>query len=324
MNKTEVGLVGAGGIATKLKSRLQALGVEVSFCIRRNHTGPSFQDLLCVHKPKAVFVAIATLDKGEAARDYIKACIDARVPVITCEKGSLAYHAGVLKPHLNQIGFSAAVGGGTMALRYMQMRSLKYVPVEIHAVINGTLNYIWDLMSRGVGLEEACDQARNLGYAEPAKPGASSPLDLVRGEIQDVMMKASVLFNVLFANGNIITPESFGSREFNLDDLRLISNEGSPCRLVVSFSNHPAPQSLPHLLRPFWLNRTDEWSVSGAFIHTGGQQHSYPWLPPGVGNVFHISEGALVEGRYTLDGPGAGDGPTTAAMINDYRMLCPQ
>ncbi len=163
--------------------------------------------------------------------------------------------------------------------------------------------------------------ARDAGYTEPAKLGADSHIDAARGEMNDVFMKAAALGNLLFARHKFINPDSFLRTELTPSIFRKITHEGTPCRLVVSFSNHPAPEVLPYVTKAFELpKKVEGWSIQGAFIHTDGQ-YSYPWLPPGVNNVFHVSEGDPVEGRYNLSGDGAGDGPTTAAMINDMRRL---
>ena len=99
--------------------------------------GFSFDSMLWREKSEVVFLTISTLDKGEAARDYIISCMNAGIPVITCEKGSLSYHAVMLKPYLKNIGYSAAVGGGTMILGYVKSRHLEDRQVSISAVLNG-------------------------------------------------------------------------------------------------------------------------------------------------------------------------------------------
>ena len=125
-----------GGIAKHLQSRLVGQGHHAWLTVRKSKE--EFKALLRSEQIQAVFIAISTLDKGEAARDYILTCVEAGIPVITCEKGALAYHAKVLKPHLDYIGFSATVGGGTRMLKYVQDRQLTGKQVEIHAVVNGT------------------------------------------------------------------------------------------------------------------------------------------------------------------------------------------
>lgn len=317
----KVAIIGAGGIAKHLSARLKAKGINVCFSLRRNHQGPPFEDLLAREKPQAVFIAISTLDKGEAARDYILACLKAKVPVIPCEKGSLAYHAGVLKPHLDSIGFSATVGGGTRMLKYVAGRHPAGKQMEIHVVLNGTLNFVLDEMRRGGrSLGEACREACKLGYAEP---GASDPLSLINGELKDVMMKICVFFNTVLARHRFITPNRFRPLKLTAEDLEELSQEGGDYRLVISFSNRRPMKKHSHLGRQFGPHFIDGWHIAGSFRQITQASQLSSWLPGGVGNAVHIIEGKLGSGgKYTLSGPGAGHEPTTSAMLADFDELC--
>lgn len=321
--KNKVAIIGGGAIAKHLSARLESKGVNVCFSLRRNHTEPSFETLLAQEKPQVAFLAISTLDKGEAARDYILACVKAGTPVITCEKGSLAYHAKVLRPHLDKIGYSATVGGGTRMLKYVKERHLADKKVEIHAVINGTLNFIFDEIQRGGrSLGEACKEACKLGYAEP---GASDPLGLVNGELEDVRMKTCVFFNTVLATQKLATPNQLGLLEQTADDLEGLSEEGGNYRLIVSFSNHKSMKEFPRFGKQFGLHFIDGWHITGAFrqiTHSSVMSQLSSWLPGGVGNAVHIIEGELgLGGKYTLSGPGAGHEPTTSAMLADFAEL---
>ncbi len=313
----KVAIIGAGTIAKPLSIRLKAKGVNVCFSLRRNHQGPTFEELLAREKPQAVFVAISTLDKGEAARDYILASVKAGIPVITCEKGAFAYHAKALLPHLDKIGFSATVGGGTRMLKYVAGRHLADKQVEIHAVVNGTLNFIFDSEQ---SLGEACGEASRLGYAEP---GASDPLSLINGELKDVGMKICDFFNTVLAKNEFITPKRLGSFTLTTKDLEELSREGGNRRMVVSFTNKTPPKELHRLGKQFGPRCIDGWHITGSFRQVTQASQLSSWLPGGVGNAVHIIEGKLGSGGiYTLSGPGAGPEPTTSAMLADFDELC--
>ncbi|MFA6602037.1 MAG: hypothetical protein WCT02_04240 [Candidatus Paceibacterota bacterium] len=311
-------IIGAGGIAKHLAVRLESQGITV-YSVGRNQA-VQFSGLLEAEKPHAVFLTISTLDKGEAARDYILTCIKARIPVITCEKGALAYHAKTLKPHLGKIGFSATVGGGTRMLKYVAGRHLANKQVEISAVVNGTLNFIFDEIRRGGrSLGEACKEACKLGYAEP---GATDPLSLINGELKDVRMKTCVFFNTILAIDRIVTPDELGLLEQTAPDLEQLNEEGGDYRLVVSFSNHKQTKEHPRFGKRFKLHFVDGWHITGSFRQITQASQLSSWLPGGVGNAVHIIEGELGSGgKYTLSGPGAGHEPTTSAMLADFEEL---
>ena len=309
-----VGIIGAGKIATHLAARLRSKEHEVCFLLGRSMVQRPLNQVLEEVNPDAVFLAISTRDTGEAARDYILACLDAGVPVITCEKGALAYHAELLKPHINCIGYSASVGGGTMLLRYLQGRHLTDEPVEIHAVLNGSLNFIFDALGRGRSLGEACEEARRLEIIEP---GATDPLAIINGELKDVSMKACVLFNTSLVREQCISPDQFVPPVLTEEDLRELSEEEPGYRLLIHFSNQ-SPMKDPDLEKHVWSSEINRWHITGAFRRSASS-----WVPRGKGNAIHIIEGRLGGGGiYTLSGPGAGLEPTTSAMLADFKELC--
>ncbi len=315
-------IVGAGGIGQHLFDRLKSQGFHGWMTTQRDRQVFK-RSWLKTKKPDAVFVAISTpdWDKGRAAEYYILSCVEAGIPVITCEKGALAYHADVLKPHLGKIGFSATVGGGTRMLKYVQGKHLANRQVKISAVINGTLNFIFSQMSCGTTLDESCRQAIQLGYAEP---GADDPISLINGELRDVLMKTCVFFNTVLATDEIITPDYFGKFELTTDDLESLNQVGKDYRLIVSFSNHPKPQVSQTFGEEFSLHSHDGWHITGGFRQISHTPQLYSWLPGGVGNAVNIVDGELGSGgEYTLSGPGAGREPTTSAMLADLAELCP-
>ncbi|MDD5318858.1 MAG: hypothetical protein PHF79_03545, partial [Candidatus Pacebacteria bacterium] len=192
MQKNKVVIVGKGGIGTYLSGYLTGKGFETAFFHVKTLSACLFPDFLQAQRPEAVFITISTRDKGEAARDYILACAEANIPVITCEKGAFAYHAQLLLPYRKQIGFSASAGGGTRMLPYIKSRHIGDKPVRISAVLNGTLNFIFDQIRSGSTFGGACKEAIRLGFAEP---GAVGLLSLINGELKDVVMKICVMFN---------------------------------------------------------------------------------------------------------------------------------
>ena len=353
----KVGIIGTGGIAKCLQLRLQNIGWSVVFLVRRKtysfngaehaRNKMAISDLLDEANPDLVFLAISTLDRGEEAKNYIGHCARKGIPVVTCEKGALAYHAEALKPFFGLIGFTATVGGGTQLIGYLHDRlipaseervgvySLTQRPsedgtkglipfvnrrhVEIHAVINGTLNFVFDEVARGGRtLGEACDEAMKLGYAEP---GAKDALSLINGELRDVVMKTCVLFNTTLARNEFITPSKLGAIELAPRQLEELNQKAADYRFVVSFSNRTAPKKRSFFNGNFEI-AVGEWHIQGGFRQTHGDTDLASWLPGGVGNAVHIIEGELGSGgKYTLSGPGAGHEATTTVMQNDAERL---
>jgi len=317
--KRKVAIIGTGKIARYLKQRLEDMKLEVCFMINRSNSN-SFELLLKTEKPKAVFLTISTLDKGEKARDYILLCAKYGVPVITCEKGALAYHMLKLWEHLETIGHTACVGGGTGIIQLVKNLNIDIKEkIEIEVVLNGTLNYIFHQMASGISLEEACDEARRLGYAEP---NATDSLSLVNGELKDVIMKTCAFFNTALANGRFITPHEFGKFELSSADLEKLQ-AGDDYRMMVFFSNHKI-LSEPHFVgKKFRRHKIGgKWDIMGGFVSISNSNF-YPWIPGGVGNAVHVIDKSEYSfGECMMSGQGAGVRPTVAVMLEDYRTLC--
>ena len=317
--KHRIVIIGGGAIALHLGTRLDNRGHDVRYFTRITREQMSFHDLIDLVRPHAVFLAISTTDKGEAALEYILTCMKMGIPVIICEKGSLAYHAQVLRPHMSHIGFSASLGGGTRLLNYVASHYPNEKKMNIQVVLNSTLNFIFDELRHGSFLVQACAAATKTGSPEP---GASDALSLINGELRDVHMKPCVFFNTVLAREQLITPDMFGRLELTKDDLRILNEKGGDYRMVVSFSNHPSTKVLPYFGKHFGIF-CDGWHIEGGFRQITKSSGLESWLPEGIGNAVHIAEGELgAQSIYTLSGPGAGLEPTTTAMLTDFRELC--
>lgn len=339
MKITRVAIIGNGAIGSALAERLKTSHFEVTARIRRsdftdmqgNTVNYEFHgiDAFCNDFPEArpdiICIAIPTLDSGEIAAAYISESLRSGIHVVTCEKGALSYHAESLllaqRQSSAQLRFSAAVGGGTMMLPYLQMRTLEERIVQMDAVINGTCNFIFHQTAQsGRTLGEACDEAARLGYAEP---GSRDPLGLINGELKDVRMKTCVLFNTVLSQGLRITPRDLGSLSLNESTLDELSRRSANVRLVVQFSNIENVKIAEYCGCQF-VTSVDGWTIQGGFRNLQKEPELLQWLPGGVGNALHITEGKLGSGgKYTITGPGAGAEATTSAMLNDiHQILC--
>lgn len=335
MKTARIAIIGNGNIGKTLAERAQDIGHHITALISRSefidHTGStvqhSFESLSTFleqypdGRPEILCVAIPTLDTGEIAAQIITEALSRGIHVVTCEKGSLSYHADTLLPLTTHamLRFSASVGGGTMMLPYMQMRNMHERIIQMDAVINGTCNFIFHQTAQGGRtLGEACDEAARLGYAEP---GSKEPLNLINGELKDVRMKTCVLFNTVLAQKLRITPRDLGSLSLNEATLDELSRQSGSVRLVVQFTNSENAKIAQYSGCQF-ITSVDGWTIQGGFRNLQKEPELLQWLPGGVGNAIHITEGKLGSGgRYTLMGPGAGAEATTSAILNDIHEI---
>ncbi|MQF82969.1 homoserine dehydrogenase [SAR202 cluster bacterium AD-802-E10_MRT_200m] len=103
--------------------------------------------------------------------DYIKQAITAGKHVITANKEVIAKHGPDLlilaRAFGTEVRFEAAVGAGLPILRSLQEDLLANDISSIHAIINGTTNYILTKMAHeNLDFDSALRQAQELGFAE--------------------------------------------------------------------------------------------------------------------------------------------------------------
>lgn len=315
-----IGIIGAGHIGAELYGRARARGWKVDLVLKRSGV---YSDLSArvddsrnfrrhLNGLDVAFLAIPTLDDGRTAYGYIKMLLSRGIPVVTCEKGALSNYFPDLEGSLDRIGYSATVGGGTKMLHFARQRAGPQTR-EIHAVINGTLNYLFDGVSSGRTIEEVVDEAKKLGYAEP---GAKTELEVINTEAtRDVPMKTAILFNVLGLSSRKIRAKEIRVREMSkakLDEL-LAGVQGR--RYIVSIARERRKEDV---VGGFSLEAGD-WYISAGFKRVDRNPLFDRMIPAGVNNAILLSEGK--DGAYILSGPGAGAGPTVSSMIWDAENL---
>ncbi len=323
-----VGIVGKGTIGSELYAKVVDKGWKVDWI---GSTQGIFEDFEGKQKVgelnaypsfvkglDAVFLTIPTFDKGETAKYYLQTAVAARVPIITCEKGALSNFYSELEEAVRsyKIGYHATVGGGTDMLDFLQKRMGLQVR-EVHAIVNGTLNYVLDGLSRGRSLGEVIAESEKLKYAEP---GAKHPLDIVNQEaIGDVPMKTAILFNI----GNF-TKEKMIARDIRVQkieshQLNKLLREAVNRRYIVSITKECDEEE--DVIWGFKHN-LGEWHISAGFKHVNSNPLFRKLLTSGVDNSILTSEGDFgKDGSYVLSGPGAGPGPTAGAMLREAEQM---
>lgn len=299
------GIVGLGNIGLELYSRLRSLGWDVPFILRSGGTYSSPQKRIgpiedhLNHEIDVAFIAIPTKDDGRIAYDYITSFLDRGVRVITCEKGALSNYFPELEPRIHMIGHRATVGGGSLILDLV--KEAKGI-TEIHAVVNGTMNYILSEVANGVAPDAAVKAAQDNGYAEP---GASGILEVMNTEsVLDVAMKSSILFNLADLTPERIKAKDIHAQAITEDDLQRIIAEDR--RYIVSISKAAQIPGIGGF----------NYEIDGWFISGGFRRHNPYYLrldPSGVTNSIVIVGDTI----YERSGPGAGPEPTVSAMMKD-------
>jgi homoserine dehydrogenase len=323
----QAGIIGFGNIGKKLYEKLLENGWKIVFVVTSEHV---FVDSIDVPKDKSekwlnychdvdvVFLAIPTFDDGRIAFNYITAVTEKRIPVVTCEKGALSNYFTELKPILNLIGYNTTVGGGSGIINFLQSRFFSGIR-EVHAIVNGTMNYIWDGLRMGNSLGHIVEEVKRLGYAEP---GEKDPIKIILGEAgSDVTKKASILFNLCFHPQTILRAKDI--KVVLTDEMvRQAITEAMSRKFIVSFERDGNFKEKDSDIMAF-THHIEGWVISGGFKRTDSPLiarlcNSATW----VNNAILTIEGEDGSGgSYLCVGPGAGASPVAIAILRDAERL---
>jgi homoserine dehydrogenase len=247
-----------------------------------------------VHDPE-VQIVIELMGGKTLALEVAKAALIAKKPLVTANKALLA-HAGEELFKLadqNQTGiyFEASVGGGIPIIKALREGLCANHIASMHAIINGTCNYILTRMSNeGKAYEEILVEAKKLGYAE-----ADESLDV---DGIDTAHKAAILASLSY--GFWVKME-----DIHTEGIRTIS------ALDISYA-----KKLGYAIKLLAIIKPDENNAAQVRVH--------PTLIPldavlasvsGVYNAVAV-EGDVV-GKTLYYGRGAGADATASAVLCD-------
>lgn len=312
MKTVRVALLGAGTVGGAFanllrlhQDRLAALGAEVrlSRVLVRDKTKPRStisSELLTDDADEMLQdceVLVEVMGGTSLARTLVGQALEKKLPVITANKALLAEHWQALRPHAQagRLYYEASVMAGTPVVSALSSiwgsRTL-----ELHAILNGTTNYILSRLEAGTPYPQALAEAQAKGYAE-----ADPTLDV---EGFDAAHKLAVLARLT------VDPEfpweplrqnTRGITALTPAHLSRAKNQGKAIRLVGSL--YPEKGIWKGTVRPVLLPA------------------EHPIARAGYQSNVLVYRGDAV-GELVFTGAGAG-GPTTAsAVLNDlYRVL---
>lgn len=318
----KVGIIGYGKIGREVEKRVLARGWEINKMVNTSGVYRFSEGIRIKFDESSNWLehfkgvdigilCISTLDDGMKACEYIKALAGIGVPVVTSEKGSFGNYFLELEPWISKIGYSAVVGGGTRMLHWLRNR-LSRGTIEVHAIINGTLNYCLDGWDKGRGRDEVVEEAKKLNYAEP---GSQATLEVINKEAcGDVPMKVAALLNI--CNFGAIRAREIDVPRVTEADLKRLVREAALRRYIVSIAKEQNNEE--DVIGGFKF-KIGEWYVSAGFKNRNENPLFRQLVPPGVNNA------VLIYGRggtYILTGPGAGEFPVVdEAIMKDIENL---
>ncbi|MYE55080.1 MAG: homoserine dehydrogenase, partial [Chloroflexi bacterium] len=242
----------------------------------------------------AVDIVVEVMGGEQPALDYILKSISLGKHVVTANKEVMAKHGAKILTQARENGvqvlFEASVAGGTPIIAPLLRDLVANDVVSINGIINGTTNYILTKMAQeGQDFGVALSEAQDLGYAE------ADPTNDIEGI--DAAYKLAVLSTLAFrARVTDVDVYSEGITHLTAQDFRYASELGYAIKLLAIAS------------------KTD-----GA-VHV----RVHPAMVPsevmlakvdGVLNAIEVQTD--LAGRVLFHGRGAGDMPTTSAVLAD-------
>ncbi|MDQ1560798.1 MAG: homoserine dehydrogenase [Actinomycetota bacterium] len=184
-------------LASRAGAGLELIGVAVRN-IDAERTPAIPKELLTTDAESLILgadIVIELMGGLEPARTLILSAINSGADVITANKALLATHGPELFDAAEQVGaqlyYEAAVGGAIPIIRPLRDSLAGDRVKRILGIVNGTTNFILDLMERqNESLESALATATELGYAE-ADPTADI-------EGYDAAQKVAILASLAF------------------------------------------------------------------------------------------------------------------------------
>jgi homoserine dehydrogenase len=228
------------------------------------------------------------------AKAAVEAALSAGKPVVTANKALIAEHGAELAVLAETKGapllFEAAVMGGVPAVKIMREAMVGDEIKSVAGILNGTCNYILtEMEATGRPFAEVLAEAQRLGYAE------ADPTMDVGGF--DAAHKISILAALAFGCApNYAAAEIEGIEGVDLLDIQLARDLGYRIKLVASADRSPDGV----LVR----------------VHPSLAPLAHPLAQAGGALNALFIEGARI-GRMFVQGPGAGSGPTAAAVAAD-------
>jgi len=313
----QIGLLGVGtvgsGIARLLSQKSAAIAAETGrgIVLRRalvrdvsRSRNVDLTDGILTTDPSAVLddpeidVVVEVMGGTSPAGDYVRRAISAGKHVVTANKDLMSRHGveilQLAKRHGVDVYYEASVGGGIPLIGVFRQDLVANEVQQIHAIINGTTNYILSRMAQdGVDFAPALAEAQQLGYAE------ADPTNDVEGI--DAAYKLAILASLAFRTH--VPPDAIhreGITRLRAADFRYARELGYVIKLLAIGRRHGSGDTSEVEVRvhPTLVPRTFLLAeVNGVF------------------NAVHV-QGDLV-GNVLFYGRGAGAEPTSSAVVSD-------
>lgn len=278
--------------AVSARNRNRNRGVDISHC-------RWFDDPVELALADDVDVVVELVGGSDGpAKRTVEAALRSGKAVVSANKALIAEHgieiAELAEKHNAHLLFEAAVAGAIPIVRAVRNSLSGVIVQRVSGILNGTCNYILSEMLRtGAAYESVLAEAQRLGYAE------SDPfLDVSGGDAaHKVLILASIAFG---AQPDFPQVQVEGIDRIEAMDIALANRFDYRIKLVAE---------------AFRTSGGVQCRVAPVLVQ---REHPLAQVNGPLNAV--VVEGEPV-GRLTFTGPGAGSGPTAAAVMGDLARI---
>ncbi|MGL4608457.1 MAG: homoserine dehydrogenase [Trueperaceae bacterium] len=302
---TRIGLLGAGTVGSKLVDLIEdrdELGFRVSKVLVRdlNKARGKIPTAILTTQPKEILaesdIVVEVMGGTTVASETMMTALEGGKRVVTANKAALAEGWDGFKPFIKkgQLYFEASVMAGTPTIGALTGVLRGSRPLELHAILNGTCNYILGEIEKGVAYKDALAEAQKLGYAE-----ADPSLDV---EGFDAAHKLTVLARLVFEPNlawEEVKAQTRGITHITAEMMqRALKRQG---RIRLLGSVYPENNDWNYKVRPVFIPNSHP--MAGA----ASNRNALYFRGDAVGTVF-------------ITGAGAGGAATASGVLSD--IIC--
>lgn len=304
-----LGLLGAGNVGNRvyqLSQETDQSSINISKVFVRDKTKkrnfPVPQKKLTtdpteITEDEKINLIISVVGEEVPEKKYILDSLKNKKSVVTASKLVMAKYGREIfqTAEDNEVGvyFEAAVAGGIQIVDNLQERYSVNRITELTGIVNGTTNYILTKMANeGMSFKKALKEAQEKGYAEP------DPTDDVQG--YDARYKLALLSTLAFREGWIDYSDISCEGITGIDQMDFTFAKELNYRIKLIAQAKRQNGAITAWVAPTFLYRT----------------HPLAQIDNATNAI--LLRGDPV-GDIKLEGPGAGNGPTTASVWSDVK-----
>lgn len=309
MNKLKIGIIGLGTVGSGVYKTLEKLeNIEIVKVAVKNinkkrsvNIPPSMltdTPYEIVNDP-SIDVVVELIGGVEPAYDYLEKAIKNGKHIVTANKELLAKRGedifNLAEKYNRVILYEAAIAGGIPIIMPVKTILAGNRINKIHAILNGTTNYILTKMdTEGASYEEVLKEAQALGYAETDPTGDVEGFDAA----YKITTLATIAFKKKIKLENVYRE---GITKIRKEDMKEANEFGYKIKLIATASIDENDNADVRV-HPMLISK-DTTLAHIDYVTNAVELNGFPI------------------GKVVLSGPGAGEFPTASSVVGDILAI---